>query len=29
MYPIPILTRDIPGYKITPHTDTNWKGITD
>ncbi|MEI9805405.1 MAG: hypothetical protein WDN48_14555 [Pseudolabrys sp.] len=27
-YPIPILTRDIPGYKITPHTDTNWKGIT-
>jgi len=28
MYPIPILTRDIPGYKITPHTDTQWKGIT-
>ena len=28
MYPIPILTRDIPGYAITPHTDTNWKGIT-
>jgi hypothetical protein len=28
MYPIPILTRDIPGYRITPHTDTNWKGIT-
>ena len=28
MYPIPILTRDIPGYKITPHTDTGWKGIT-
>ena len=28
MYPIPILTRDIPGYKITPHTDTSWKGIT-
>ena len=28
MYPIPVLTRDIPGYKITPHTDTNWKGIT-
>jgi hypothetical protein len=28
MYPIPILTRDIPGYKITPHTDTRWKGIT-
>jgi hypothetical protein len=28
MYPIPILTRDIPGYLITPHTDTHWKGIT-
>lgn len=28
MYPIPILTRDIPGYLITPHTDTFWKGIT-
>lgn len=28
MFPIPILTRDIPGYKITPHTDTHWKGIT-
>lgn len=28
MYPIPILTRDIPGYKIIPHTDTRWKGIT-
>jgi len=28
MYPIPILTRDIPGYLITPHTDTKWKGIT-
>ena len=28
MYPIPILTRDIPGYLITPHTDTQWKGIT-
>jgi hypothetical protein len=27
-YPIPILTRDIPGYLITPHTDTSWKGIT-
>jgi hypothetical protein len=27
-YPIPILTRDIPGYLITPHTDTRWKGIT-
>ncbi|WP_322517080.1 hypothetical protein SR870_05830 [Rhodopseudomonas palustris] len=28
MFPIPILTRDVPGYKITPHTDTHWKGIT-
>lgn len=28
MYPIPILTRDIPGYEIAPHTDTRWKGIT-
>jgi hypothetical protein len=28
MYPIPILTRDISGYLITPHTDTHWKGIT-
>jgi hypothetical protein len=28
MYPVPILTRDIPGYLITPHTDTHWKGIT-
>jgi len=28
MYPIPVLTRDIPGYRITPHTDTRWKGIT-
>jgi hypothetical protein len=28
MYPIPILTRDIPGYRIDPHTDTRWKGIT-
>ncbi len=28
MYPIPILTRDIPGYSIPPHTDTQWKGIT-
>ena len=28
MYPIPILTRDITGYHITPHTDTHWKGIT-
>ena len=28
MYPVPILTRDIPGYSIKPHTDTHWKGIT-
>ena len=28
MYPIPVLTRDIPGYRILPHTDTRWKGIT-
>jgi hypothetical protein len=28
MYPIPVLTRDIPGYVIAPHTDTRWKGIT-
>src|SRR6187200_476959 len=28
MYPVPILTRDIPGYLITPHPDTHWKGIT-
>jgi hypothetical protein len=28
LYPIPILTRDIPGYEIQPHTDTRWKGIT-
>jgi hypothetical protein len=28
MYPIPVLTRDIPGYRITPHTDTHWKGMT-
>jgi hypothetical protein len=28
MYPIPILTRDVPGYLIPPHTDTSWKGIT-
>ena len=28
MYPIPILTRDVPGYLIPPHTDTHWKGIT-
>lgn len=28
MYPIPVLTRDIPGYFIKSHTDTHWKGIT-
>jgi hypothetical protein len=28
MFPIPVLTRDIPGYLITPHPDTHWKGIT-
>ena len=28
MFPIPVLLRDIPGYLITPHTDTRWKGIT-
>src|SRR4051794_20209075 len=28
LYPIPILTRDIPGYRIYPHPDTHWKGIT-
>ncbi|HEY7296631.1 MAG TPA: hypothetical protein VH684_01740 [Xanthobacteraceae bacterium] len=28
MYPLPILTRDIPGYRIPPHPDTHWKGIT-
>jgi hypothetical protein len=28
MYPIPILTRDFAGYRIGPHTDTRWKGIT-
>jgi hypothetical protein len=28
MYPIPLLTRDIAGYRIFPHTDTHWKGIT-
>src|SRR5882724_8484350 len=27
MYPVPILTRDIPGYRIFNHTDSLWKGI--
>lgn len=28
MYPIPILTRDVTGYKIGVHPDTKWKGMT-
>jgi hypothetical protein len=28
MFPLPILTRDVPKYRITPHPDTKWKGIT-
>jgi hypothetical protein len=28
MYPVPILTRDVSGYQIHPHTDTWSKGIT-
>jgi hypothetical protein len=24
----PILTRDVPGYKISIHPDTHWKGMT-
>lgn len=28
MFPVPVLTRDIAGYSIPPHTDTHWKGIT-
>src|SRR2546429_9514222 len=28
LYPVPILTRDIPGYRIFKHTDSLWKGIT-
>jgi hypothetical protein len=24
MYPVPVLTRDIPGYQIPPHPDTRW-----
>lgn len=28
MYSIPILTRDIPGYRIGIHPDTHWKGMT-
>src|SRR3954463_4158460 len=25
MHPVPILTRDIPGYLTPPHPDTQWK----
>jgi len=28
MFPVPMLTRDVAKYRITPHTDTKWKGIT-
>src|SRR6266702_3609630 len=28
MYPVPILTRHTPGYQISPHPDTHWKGMT-
>src|ERR1700726_3590329 len=28
VYPVPILTRDIPGYRVFKHTDSLWKGIT-
>jgi len=28
LFPIAVLTRDIAGYKIAPHTDTVWKAIT-
>ena len=28
MYPVPILTRDIPGYRVFKHTDSLWKGMT-
>ena len=28
MYPVPILTRDVPGYRVFKHTDSLWKGIT-
>jgi hypothetical protein len=28
MFPIPVLTRDVPNYVIHPHADTPWKGIT-
>jgi hypothetical protein len=28
MFPTPTLTRDVPKYRIPPHPDTRWKGIT-
>lgn len=28
MYSIPVLTRDVPGYKIGIHPDTRWKAMT-
>jgi len=28
MYPVPILTRDVPGYRIGVHPDTRYKGMT-
>lgn len=28
LYPVPVLTRDVAGYSITPHTDTHWKAVT-
>ena len=28
MYPIPILTRDVAGYRLGVHPDTKWKGMT-
>jgi hypothetical protein len=27
-YPVPVLTRDVPGYKIKIHPDTRWKAMT-
>jgi len=28
MYPVPVLTRDVPGYRLSIHSDTHWKGMT-
>lgn len=28
LYPVAVLTRDVAGYLIRPHTDTRWKAIT-